>query len=131
MEVVKLLEAEGRTGRLWLIDSSPEFLTTITKLTFATGKHVEDELQVKIIVRFLDLIWPQASSEVCIQHLRCKRFVTYTFREEVLRSSSNYLQFLYKTSICPKTVIRRLVQVERLGLPSRISNISNAAGNQA
>lgn len=65
MEVVRLLEAEGRKGRLWLIDSSPDFLKNITKLTLLSGgDNVQNELQVKIITRFLDLIWPQAAKEV-------------------------------------------------------------------
>lgn len=68
MEVVKLLEEEGRIGRLWLIDSSPEFLKTITKLSFiSSGDQYENDLQVKIILRFLDLIWPEVSSEVFSQ----------------------------------------------------------------
>nr|WIW72532.1 fatty acid synthase [Kerria lacca] len=64
MELIKLLEAENRTGRLWLIDSSPEFLKTMTRLTLMSSEQAEDELQVKIITRFLDLIWPQASKEI-------------------------------------------------------------------
>lgn len=64
LELVKLLEKEGRKGRLWLIDSSPEFLQTMTKVTLMTTEQAEDELQVKIILRFLDLIWPQATKGV-------------------------------------------------------------------
>ncbi len=64
MELVRLLEKEGRSGRLWVIDSSPEFLKTMTKMTLMSSEQADDELQVKIIVRFLDLIWPQASKEV-------------------------------------------------------------------
>lgn len=69
MEVVRLLEEEGRIGRLWLIDSSPEFLQTLTKLTFMTpnAEEMENELQIKIILRFMDLIWPEVSSEVNFQ----------------------------------------------------------------
>lgn len=67
LELVKLLEKEGRKGRLWLIDSSPEFLQTMTKLTLMTTEQADDEAQVKIILRFLDLIWPQATKGVTIQ----------------------------------------------------------------
>lgn len=67
MEVTKLLEAEGRKGRLWLIDSSPEFLKDITTISLlGKGENPDVELQVKIIIRFLDLIWPQATKEVII-----------------------------------------------------------------
>ncbi|XP_065219793.1 fatty acid synthase isoform X2 [Planococcus citri] len=68
LEVVRLLEEEGRVGRLWLIDSSPEFLKTITKLSFiSTTDQIDNEVQVKLILRFLDLIWPEASSEIADQ----------------------------------------------------------------
>lgn len=59
-----MLETEGRNGRLWLIDSSPDFLQTMTKLTLMSTEQADDEMQVKIITRFLDLIWPQAAKEV-------------------------------------------------------------------
>jgi hypothetical protein len=65
MEVVKLLEADGRKGRLWMIDSSPEFMKDVTRFSLLSSpEDVQNQVQVKIIIRFLDLIWPQASKEV-------------------------------------------------------------------
>ena len=68
MEVVKLLEAEGYKGRLWMIDTSPEFLKDVTKYSLLSSpEDIQNQVQVKIIVRFLDLIWPQASNEVSLR----------------------------------------------------------------
>lgn len=66
MEVAKLLEADSRKGRIWLIDSSPEFLKDVTRFSLLSSpEDIQNQVQVKIITRFLDLIWPQASKEVC------------------------------------------------------------------
>lgn len=64
LEVVKLLEKNNRKGKLWLIDSSPQFLKMTTELTVIGGKSQEHEIQVQLILRFLDLVWPHNSTDV-------------------------------------------------------------------
>lgn len=66
LEIVRRLESEGRQGSVWLVDGAPEFLQGLAKKTM----NVEDEqdgflnLQIQLIQRFMDLIWPQDSSLV-------------------------------------------------------------------
>lgn len=62
MEIVQRLEQEGYEGTLWLIDGAPEFLQTLTnKLIPEDDVNGELNLQVQIILRFIDLVWPQES----------------------------------------------------------------------
>lgn len=66
LEIVRRLESEGRQGSVWLIDGAPDFLQSLSKKTM----NIEDEqdgfqnLQIQLIQRFMDLIWPQDSSLV-------------------------------------------------------------------
>lgn len=66
LEVVRRLESEGRQGSVWLIDGAPDFLQGLAKKTM----RVEDEesgfqsLQIQLLQRFLDLIWPQDTNKV-------------------------------------------------------------------
>lgn len=64
LEVVKLLEKNNRTGKLWLVDSSPQFLKMTTELTVHGEKSQDHEIQVQLILRFLDLVWPHNSTDV-------------------------------------------------------------------
>lgn len=64
LEIVKLLEKNNRTGKLWLIDSSPQFLKITTESTILGNKSQEHELEVQLIMRFLDLVWPHNMSDV-------------------------------------------------------------------
>lgn len=66
LEIVHRLESEGRQGSVWLIDGAPDFLQGLSKKTM----NVEDEkdgfenLQIQLIQRFMDLVWPQDSASV-------------------------------------------------------------------
>lgn len=66
LEIVRRLESEGRQGSVWLIDGAPDFLQGLSRKTM----NIEDEkdgflnLQIQLIQRFMDLIWPQDSSLV-------------------------------------------------------------------
>lgn len=66
LEVVRRLESEGRQGSVWLVDGAPDFLQGLAKKTMP----IEDEkegfaaLQIKLLQRFLDLIWPQETNKV-------------------------------------------------------------------
>ncbi|XP_060866838.1 fatty acid synthase-like [Metopolophium dirhodum] len=58
IEVLKMLEKNNRTGQLWLIDSAPQFLKMTTELAIRGDKTQDQEIQVQLILRFLDLVWP-------------------------------------------------------------------------
>lgn len=64
LEVLKLLEKNNYKGKLWLIDSAPQFLKMTTELAICGEKSQEHEIQVQLIMRFIDLVWPGNTSEV-------------------------------------------------------------------
>lgn len=67
LEMVKLLEKQNRSGRLWLIDSSPEFMKNMLHSLFITTKSEDDDgLQINVILRFLEELWPYARKEVML-----------------------------------------------------------------
>ncbi|CAG2054468.1 unnamed protein product [Timema podura] len=57
LEITQMLEAEGRKGRLVLIDSSPEFLQELGRKNLQEGS--EDLIQVNLLINILDNIAPQ------------------------------------------------------------------------
>ncbi|XP_050425474.1 fatty acid synthase [Adelges cooleyi] len=63
LELVKLLEKNNRKGKLWLIDSGPMFLKITTEFSLRGERSQEHETQVKLIMRFLDLVWPTDKSK--------------------------------------------------------------------
>lgn len=90
LEVLKLLEKNNRTGKLWLIDSSPQFLKMTTELSIRGEKSQEHEIQVQLILRFIDLVWPHNTTDVRQQtfklylffrgNLNLKNLFIYNFR---------------------------------------------------
>jgi len=64
IEVLKLLEKNNRTGKLWLIDSSPQFLKMTTEIAIRGENDQDHEIQVQLIVRFTDLVWPHNKTKV-------------------------------------------------------------------
>ncbi|CAI6352158.1 unnamed protein product [Macrosiphum euphorbiae] len=64
IEVLKILEKNNRTGKLWLIDSAPEFLKMTTELAIRGDKTQDQEIQVQLILRFLDLVWPHNKTKI-------------------------------------------------------------------
>lgn len=64
IEVLRLLENNNRTGKLWLIDSAPQFLKMTTELAIRGDKPQAQEIQVQLILRFLDLVWPHNKTNV-------------------------------------------------------------------
>lgn len=64
LEVLRILENHNRKGKCWLIDSAPQFLKTITELAVGGDRSKEDEIQVQLILRFYDLVWPSNKTEV-------------------------------------------------------------------
>lgn len=69
IEVLKILEKNNRRGKLWLIDSSPQFLKIATELSIRGEKAQEHEIQVQLIMRFIDLVWPHNKTEVSLLNL--------------------------------------------------------------
>lgn len=69
LEVIKLLEKNNCEGKLWLIDSSPQFLKMTTELAICGEKSQEHEIQVQLIMRFIDLVWRHDNSEVSVLNL--------------------------------------------------------------
>lgn len=64
IEVIKLLEKNNRTGKLWLIDSSPQFLKMTTEIAIHGDKTQDQEIQVQLILRFTELVWPHNKTKV-------------------------------------------------------------------
>lgn len=64
LEVLKLLEKNNYKGKLWLIDSAPQFLKMTTELAICGDKSQDHEIQVQLIIRFIDIIWPHDTTEV-------------------------------------------------------------------
>lgn len=64
LEILKLLEKNNRKGKLWLIDSAPQFLKMSAEIAFRGEKPQEHEMQVQLILRFLDLVWPHNKNDV-------------------------------------------------------------------
>lgn len=64
--MVKLLEKQNRSGRLWLIDSSPKFVKKVFYSLFLNTKTEDDGLQINVIIRFLEDLWPYARKEVML-----------------------------------------------------------------
>ncbi|KAF0706565.1 fatty acid synthase, partial [Aphis craccivora] len=58
IEVLKLMEKNNRSGKLWLIDSAPQFLKMTTEFLIRGDNSPDQEIQVQLILRFLDLVWP-------------------------------------------------------------------------
>jgi len=69
LEMLKLFEKNNRTGKLWLIDSSPQFLKMTTELVIRGEKAQEHEIQVQLIMRFLDIVWPHSTDNVSFRKL--------------------------------------------------------------
>jgi len=64
IETLKLLEKNNRSGKMWLIDSAPQFLKMTTELAVCGDKSQDHEIQVQLIMRFLSLVWPYNKTEV-------------------------------------------------------------------
>ncbi|VVC31224.1 Thioesterase,Alpha/Beta hydrolase fold [Cinara cedri] len=67
LEVVKLLEKNNRKGKLWLIDSAPQFLRVTTELSVSGENPLDDEIQIQLLKRFFDLVWPQNKDKLLME----------------------------------------------------------------
>ena len=57
------LEADGREGKLYLVDSAPDFLKAILTQSMASN---EDELQTSLICAMFALIAPHEATSVAV-----------------------------------------------------------------
>lgn len=64
LEILKLLEKNNRLGKLWLIDSAPQYLKIIIESANRNDNAQEHEIQVQLILRFFDLVWPNNNANV-------------------------------------------------------------------
>lgn len=66
MEIVHRLELGGRQGVLYLIDGAPDFLKELSQKTMKVEDEKEgfQDLQIKLIERFIDLVSPQQNDMV-------------------------------------------------------------------
>ena len=72
MELALQLEAEGREGRLYLVESSPDFVKTI--LTQKRGNN-EDEFQTRLICAMFILVAPHEAPSAAVSKVYHERNV--------------------------------------------------------
>jgi hypothetical protein len=72
MELALKLEAEGREGKLYLVDSAPDYIKAI--LTQRKGNN-EDELQTSLICAMFTLIAPHEATSAAVSKVYHKRNV--------------------------------------------------------
>ena len=70
LELALKLEAEGREGKLYLVDSAPDFLKAI--LTQSTASN-EDEFQTSLICTMFTLIAPHEATSAALRKVYHER----------------------------------------------------------
>jgi len=77
LELALKLEAEGREGKLYLVDSAPDYLKTM--LTQSMGGN-EDEFQTRLICTLFTLIAPHEATSAAVskvyheRHIKCYEY---------------------------------------------------------
>jgi hypothetical protein len=74
LELALKLEAEGHKGRLYLVDSAPDYLKTL--LTQSMGSN-EDEFQTNLICAMFTLIAPHEATSAAVSKVYHERNVKY------------------------------------------------------
>ena len=72
MELALQLEAEGREGRLYLVDSSPDFAKTILKQKKGSN---EDEFQTSLICAMFIFLAPHEATSAALSKVNHERNV--------------------------------------------------------
>jgi hypothetical protein len=72
LELALQLEAEGHEGKLYLVDSAPDFLKAI--LTRSMGSN-EDEFQTSLICAMFFLIAPHEATTAAVSKVYHERYV--------------------------------------------------------
>nr|QNL15122.1 fatty acid synthase 2 [Meteorus pulchricornis] len=70
IELARQLEAEGRLGKLILIDGAPELLKAIKHQQLMAS--TDDELETNVLMGIMDIIAPSSNQELLIGLQRCK-----------------------------------------------------------
>jgi hypothetical protein len=73
MELALILEAEGHEGKLYLVDSGPDFLKAMA--TQSMGSN-EEEYQTGLICTLFTLIAPQEATSAAVSKVYVERNVT-------------------------------------------------------
>jgi len=74
LELALKLEAEGREGKLYLVDSAPDYLKAM--LTQIMGSN-EDEFQTSLICTLFTLITPHEATSAAVCKVYHERNVKY------------------------------------------------------
>jgi len=74
LELALKLEAEGREGKLYLIDSAPDCLKTMLTQSMASN---EDELQTSLICAMFILIAPHEATSAAVNKVHHERNVKF------------------------------------------------------
>ncbi|XP_044017899.1 fatty acid synthase-like [Aphidius gifuensis] len=110
IEIVRLLEAEGLTGKLILIDGSPDLMHAIKNEQMTASN--DDELQTNVLVGIMDIIKPSYSGELYQNLQKC---ITWEQKLNIFieRISSESIQITeeQQRNIC-FSVYNRLLAIE-------------------
>ena len=72
MELALQLEAEGREGKLYLVDSAPDFLKAMLRQTMGSN---EDEFQTSVICAMFILIAPHEATSAVVSKVYLERYI--------------------------------------------------------
>jgi len=74
LELALQLEAEGREGKLYLVDSAPDFLKAMMTQSMRGN---EDEFQTSLICRLFTLIAPYEATSAAVSKVCHERYVKF------------------------------------------------------
>jgi hypothetical protein len=72
LELALQLEAEGREGKLYLVDSAPDFMKAMLAQSMSGN---EDEFQTSVICKWFTLIAPHEATSAAISKVYHERYV--------------------------------------------------------
>jgi len=82
LELALKLEAEGHEGKLYLVDSAPDYLKAM--LTQSMGSN-EDEIQTSVICTLFTLISPHEATTAAVSKVYHERYVKhYEYRKALI-----------------------------------------------
>jgi hypothetical protein len=121
LEIGKLLETHGKIGHVTMIDGSPQFLHQLTK-KYLTDNSDED-IQLKVLLRCVQLIFPENFSGISIQILALKSWeARLDLFAKMLESSKSKTPYssTYGRKMITAIVkrIRIIVEADKIELPS-------------
>ncbi|XP_012251516.2 fatty acid synthase-like [Athalia rosae] len=118
IEIVRRLEAEGRTGRLLLIDGSPEYIKALMGQFFTLDD--DDKLQNNLLKAIMDIVSPSDSVELAekLQNCRTWEDKLVIFTKNVPANKNLNLTPQEQHSICTSIYyrIRAILSYDSTGL---------------